>query len=170
MSIVRSQIDSALSANTPSHWGVFTDGKNTLKQGLNTFDPFASVSYTALEITPDGVIVRGEIGSRRRRAPVVSIAETEHGSAFTAFESWIPAGRIDRFVWSWVEQPNFSLLGGVERSFTDEHRFIFPKPAGATQLGQICLRIEGMQITPSGQDISVAGGTTCSIAEPEFAM
>jgi peroxiredoxin len=167
---VKSQIDNALSANTPSVRRVFADGKNTLRKGLNSFDPFASVSYAGLEITPDGVIVRGEIGSLPRRPPVVKISETEHSSAFTAFESWIPAGRIDRFVWSWLEHPNFSVFGGVEKSFTDEHRFIFSKPAGATQLGQICLRIEGTQISPSGQNISVAGGTTCSVAEPEFAM
>src|SRR5262245_50355755 len=124
-------------------------GKNTLRKGLESLDPFASVSYLGVEINPDGVIVRGEIGSLPRRPPVVNIAETEHLSAFTAFESWIPAGGIDRFVWSWVEHSHSNVFGGVERSFTDEHRFIFPKPAGTTQVGQICLRIEGTQISPN---------------------
>jgi peroxiredoxin len=170
VNIVRSQIDNALIANTPAVRRVFADGRSTLLKGLNSFDPFASVSYTGLDITPDGVIVRGEIGSLPRKPPVVDIAETEHSSAFTAFESWIPAGSIDRFVWSWVEYPRFNLWDGIEKSFTDEHRFIFPKPAAAMQLSQICLRIEGTQISPGGQDISVAAGTTCSVGELAFAM
>jgi peroxiredoxin len=170
VNIVKSQIDSALVANTPAVRGVFADGKTTLRKGLSSFDPFASVTYTGIDITPDGVIVRGEIGSLPRRPPVVNIAETEHSSAFTAFESWIPAGGIDRFIWSWVEYPRLNVWDGVEKSFTDEHRFIFPKPAAATQLSQICLRIEGTQISPSGQDSSVAAGTTSSVGQLEYAM
>jgi peroxiredoxin len=178
--IVRSQIDNALDRpineepNAPSVrqavGEVFTDASGALGNGLDTFDPSALVSYTGVEITPDGVIVRGEISSIARRAPVVQIAETNQSSAFTAFESWMPAGRIDRLIWSWVEYSHFNVWEGVERSFTDEHRFIFPKPAAATQLGQICLRIEGTQTFLSGQEVSVAAGTTCHLPEPVFEM
>ena len=133
--------------------------------------PSAAASYTAVEITPNGVIVRGEIGSAARRAPVVDIAETHQGAAFTAFQSWIPAGRIDRFIWSWVEYSgNFSIWSGVEKSVTDEHRFILPKPPGLTQISQICLRIEGARITPGGHESAIAAGTTCQVQEPEFAI
>jgi peroxiredoxin len=170
VSIVRTQIDNALIAITPSVRQVFTDARNKLLQGLNTFDRFASVSFTDIEITPDGVIVRGDIGTAARGPPVVDIAETNQSTAFTAFESWIPAGRIDRFIWSWVEHRRDTVLEGVEKSFTDEHRFIFPKPAGAPQLGQICLRIEGIQTLPGGQEVNVAGGTTCHLPEPVIAM
>src|SRR5262249_29775606 len=167
---VRFQIDNALVANTPAVRRLFTDGKTTLRNALNSLDPFASVSYTGIDITPDGVIVHGEIGSLPRHPPVVQVGETEHASAFTAFDSWIPGGRIDRFIWSWVEHPNFNLFEGIEKSFTDEHRFIFPKPAGAARIGQICLRIEGTQISPGGQVVSVAAGTTCSVSEPEATL
>jgi peroxiredoxin len=167
---VRTQIDNALVANTPSIRKVFSDGKTTLRTGVHAFDPAGSVSYTGIDITPDGLVVHGEIGSLPRHPPVVQVAETERASAFTAFESWIPGGRIDRFIWSWVEHPNFSIFGGDPKSFTDEHRFIFPKPAGATQLGQICLRIEGTQTLPGGQTVSVAGGTTCIVSEPEMEL
>ena len=170
VNIVRSQIDNALSANTASVRRAFSDASSTLGKGLDTFDPSALVSYTGVEITADGVIVRGEISSVARRAPVVDIAETHQSTAFTAFESWMPAGRIERFIWSWVEHSRFNVWEGVEKSFTDEHRFIFPKPAGATQLGQICLRIEGTQTFLSGQEISVAAGTTCHLPEPVFEM
>jgi peroxiredoxin len=167
---VKSQIDNALITNTPAVRRVFTDGKTMLLKGLKSFDPAASVTYAGIDIAPDGVIVRGEIGSLPRRPPVVNIAETELSSAFTAFGSWIPAGRIDRFIWSWIEYPNLSIWSGVEKSFTDEHRFIFTKPAAAAQLSQICLRIEGTQISPSGHAIGVTAGTTCSVGEFEFSI
>jgi peroxiredoxin len=163
VNIVKTQINNALTANTPSVRNVFTNAKNALVKGFNTFDPAASVSYTQVEITPDGVIVRGEIGSEPRLAPMVNVAETNQSTAFTAFESWIPAGRIDRFIWSWVEHSYFNPWSGIEKSYTDEHRFIFPKPADATQLSQICLQIEGTQTLPGGQEVNVVGGTTCSV-------
>ena len=170
LSIVITEIDRALRANAPSVRRVFSDGKNSLVRGLRTFDPAATVSYTALQITPDGVIVRGDIGSVARRAPVVHIAETHNGAAFTAFQSWIPAGRIDRFIWSWVERTGATIWSGVQRSVTDEHSFIFPKPPGLTEISQICLRIEGTRISRIGAQLSAAAGTTCEVPEPEFAI
>jgi peroxiredoxin len=163
VSIVRTGMDNALQMNADTVSNVFTDAKNTLLNGLHNFDPFASVWFTGIEITPDGVIVRGEIGSAGRRPPVVDIAETEQSSAFTAFESWIPAGRIDRFIWSWLQRVPYSPWQLEEQSLTDEHRFVFPKPLPGMQLSQMCLRIEGSQTLPGGQELSVAGGTTCSI-------
>jgi peroxiredoxin len=58
----------------------------------------------------------------------------------------------------------------ADRSFTDVHRFIFPKPAGVTEVSQICLRIEGTRILPDGQEASIAAGTTCQVPRPEFAI
>jgi peroxiredoxin len=165
--MVRTQIQAALDANKQAVRDLFDQGRANLVGALRTFDPVANVSYTGVEITPDGVIVRSEIGSAARRPPVVDIAETHGSMAFTAFQSWIPAGRIDRFIWSWVEHPPYTKWG-VVNSFTDEHRFIFPKPAAATQLSQICLRIEGTQTLPGGQEVSVVAGTTCHVPVPEF--
>jgi peroxiredoxin len=165
VNIVKSQFDTALADNTSKVRVLFSNARSMLLNGLRTFDPFANPTFTGIQITPDGVIIRGEIGSAARLPPVVDIKETDHSTAFTAFESWIPAGRIDRFIWSWVEHSSPYTVWGVEKSFTDEHRFIFPKPAAATQLSQICLRIEGTQTLPGGQEISVAGGTTCSPSE-----
>jgi peroxiredoxin len=143
---------------------------------LGSFDPSASVSFRAgssedpgasvsgaIAITPDGVIIRGDIGGAPRFAPVVDIAEADHGHSFTALESWIPGGGIDRLTWTWVEYSNESVLSGVQKSVTDEHRFILPKPGGITQLSSICLRIEGVQTLADGQVVSAAGGTTCQV-------
>ena len=118
------------------------------------------------------MIVRGDIGSAPRRAPVLKVAETHRGTAFTALESWIPAGRIDRFVWSWVEYsgPATSIFSGTQKTLTDQHRFILPKPAGVTSVDRICLRIEGTRIAPNGHTTSVTAGATCHVQEPEFAL
>jgi peroxiredoxin len=172
VNIVRSEIDAALSANNPGVRQMVTDGTDMLRRGLRTFDSAATVSLTGVEITPDGIIFRGDIGGGTRRAPVVRIAETHQGQAFTAFQSWIPAGRIDRLIWSWVEYSGLhaSAFSGTEKSLTEHHRFILPKPPGVTNVSQICLRIEGTQVLPSGQEVSVSGGTTCRLPEFEFTV
>ena len=126
-----------------------------------SFDPSVSARFTMVEITPDGLIVRGDIGSTTARAaPVVTIAEAEHGQAFTAFQSWIPGGSLERLTWSWVEYPGLipTVWSGVTRTLTDAHRFILPKPAAAMSLSNICLRIEGTQTAPNGNLVSIAGG------------
>jgi peroxiredoxin len=176
VNIVREEIDNQLAAQYDNINDAFTDAKDMLVEALRRFDPFAFATYSAIEITPHGVIVRGDMGSIRwwRRPPVIQVAETHQGAAFTAFQSWIPAGRIDRFIWSWVEQgpADVAVGSGTVKTFTDEHRFILPKTPDPTKtISQVCLRIEGTQInTDGGHESSVAGGTSCQIREPEFTL
>jgi peroxiredoxin len=170
LNVVKNEIDKAIADNQTNVGGTFSGGRNSLLRGVRKFDPSATVTFTAVEITPNGVIVRGEIGSAARRAPIVQVGETHQGSAFTAFASWIPAGRINRFVWSWVEHrsPAASIFSGIQKTFANEHKFIMPKPAGLTQISQVCLRIEGTQIAPDGREVGVVAGTTCQVLQPEF--
>ncbi|MBA3311479.1 MAG: TlpA family protein disulfide reductase [Nocardioidaceae bacterium] len=170
VSIVKTEIAKALASNALSIRRVFEDAQSNLVGGLKTFEPFASATYTGVEITPDGVIARGDIGSLGRRPPVVKVDETHGGAAFTAFESWIPAGRIARLVWSWVEHAHPASIWGTEKSFADEHRFILPKPSGVTSLSQICLRVEGSQIGPGGHESAIAAGTTCHLPDTGLAI
>lgn len=155
-----------------------------LNAALHTFDRSAAASFRpghaeepnsgtsgGVAITMDGIILRGDITSEGRAEPVVHIGETDQRTAFTAFRSWVPAGRIDRFVWSWVEYPPFAgIWSGVAKSVTDAHRFVFPKPPGITELSQICLRIEGTQLQPDGRPVPVAGGTSCLVPVPEVIL
>ncbi len=143
-----------------------------MSEGLKTFDPSATASYTAVEITPDGVIVRGEIGSAPRRAPVVHIAETHQGAAFTAFQSWIPAGRIDRFIWSWVEHGReLQHLVGRRKILHGRAPLHSSQTAGphadqsdlSSDRGRPASRRAGTQL-------GIAAGTTCQVPEPEFAI
>jgi peroxiredoxin len=166
--VVRDEINNALANANPSVRQVGIDAKADLVSGLREFDASATATFTGVEIVVGGLVVRGEIGSGTRRAPIVVIGETNQNTAFTAYQSWIPAGHIRRYIWSWVERPDHlaDVWGGVEKSFVDEHGFVFPKPAGITDVSRICLRIEGTQTSPGGQETTVAAGTTCEVQEP----
>jgi peroxiredoxin len=152
--------------------------RTRFNNALHSFDQSASAGFTpgssdapgssvsgGIAITPDGVIVRGNISGAARSAPVVNIAETDQHHAFTALQSWIPGGGIARLIWSWVEYHGPAAMFGVTKTLTEEHRFILPKPAGITQLSSICLRVEGTHTLADGQVVSVAGGTTCQVPD-----
>ena len=166
--IVMSEIANALSANAPAVRAVFEDARTSLVTALRTFERSASVTYTELEISPHGVIIRGELSSATRIGPVVQFSEANHHRAFTAFESWIPGGRIDQFTWSWVEYPprRPSVWSGVAKSVSETASFILQKPPGINEISQICLRVAGERVLPDGSTQSVAVGTTCEVPEP----
>jgi peroxiredoxin len=115
---------------------VFAGARQKLIGGLKVFDESASATFTAVKITEDGLIVRGEIGSGPRQAPVVQFVEIDEGRAFSALTTWIPGGKIDRYI--------------------ETHRFIFPKPAGMDALGSVSLRIEGTQTGADGLSVPIA--------------
>src|SRR5262245_16686424 len=112
---------------------VFAGARQKLIGGLKVFDASASATFTAVKITKDGLIVRGEIGSGPRQAPVLQFNEIDEGRAFSALATWIPGGKIDRYIWSWVGHSGkgpVKLFSGSHQHSTETHRFIFPKPAG----------------------------------------
>ena len=170
--VVREEIDKALPAQAPAIRRTFDDAKDTLLNGLKRFDAAASAHYTGVEVTPDGVIVRGELGGGLRRPAVVQVAETHRGTAFTAYDSWIPAGSISRMTWSWIEHtgPVPVVWGGVERSHVEAHRFVFPKPAGISSPSSVCLQVEGTSIGVDGRELRIIAGGRCRLPEPEIAL
>ena len=139
--------------------GVFAGARQKLLGGLKAFDESASATFTAVKITKDGLIVRGEIGSGPRQAPVVQFNEIDEGRAFSALGTWIPGGKIDRYIWSWVGHSGkgpAKLFSGSHKSSIETHRFIFPKPAGMDSLGSVSLRIEGTQTGADGLSVPIA--------------
>jgi peroxiredoxin len=169
LNIVKAELAHALATSAAPVNSAFVEARSKLVNGLSAFDPSLSAHYTGVAITPQGIIVRGEMtGSSPRRAAVIDIAETDGRQAITAFKSWIPGGRINRLIWSWVEHtgPVPTVWSGVVKTLVDEHRFIFAKPQGISELGSICLQIEGTQTLADGQVVSVGGGTTCHL--PDF--
>lgn len=153
--------------------------RTKLNEALHRFDPSTTLSLRAghseepgaaasgaIAITADGVIIRGDIGGAAvRYAPIIDIAETDQGQAFTAFQSWIPAGRVSGLVWSWVEYPGPFAWSGVTKFAADEHRFILPKPPGITEASSICLQLQGTRTSPQGVVLAVLGGTACEVPD-----
>jgi hypothetical protein len=138
---------------------IFGGARQKLIGGLKLFDESASATFTAVKITKDGLIVRGEIGSGPRQAAVVQFNEIDDGRAFSALATWIPGGKIDRYIWSWAGHSGkgpAKLFSVSHKSSTETHRFIFPKPAGMDSLGSVSLRIEGTQTGADGLTVPIA--------------
>ena len=138
---------------------IFAGARQKLIGGLNIFDGSASATFTTVRITKDGLIVRGEIESGPRQAPVVQFNEIDEGRAFSALGTWIPGGRIDRYIWSWVGHSGkgaAKLFSTSHRRSVEAHRFIFQKPTGMDPLGSVSLRIEGTQTGADGLPVPIA--------------
>ena len=145
-----------------------------INDGLKSIDDSAGAFFAAVRVTPDGLILDGSISTKNRNGPSVEFEETRDGSGFTALESWIPGGRIDRLEWSWVFQNPITVWGQQVAGTVENHRFILPKPSpppgpGHFVLGDVCLRIEGVQVDPQGNEVPVSGGGTCSVSTPDLA-
>ena len=66
---------------------------------LQEIDDSGTARYTAIEITPDGIIVRGAIDTKYHYQPQMAIGYTEDGKSFSALDCWIPGGRITNYTW-----------------------------------------------------------------------
>ncbi len=147
---------------------VFAGARQKLVGGLKVFDELASAILTTVKITKDGLIVRGEIESGPRQAPVVQFNEIDEGRAFSALATWIPGGKIDRYIWSWAGHSGkkpAKLFSTSHRSSIATHRFIFPKPAGIDPLGSVSLRIEGTQTGADGRPAPITAESPLQIRD-----
>jgi peroxiredoxin len=152
----------ALSAIGPLRDTARADAEEKIKQELeeriNKFDTalnsFASASatYTALEIGPDGVILRGTVTTSQSPPVVVDFIEIAGGTALSALRSWIPAGTIAKHVWFWITtDPKKPPWDGTLHEMRMSHTFILPlfstlgtgRPRRIAQ--QVCLRVEGVR-------------------------
>ncbi len=150
--------------------------KEELIAQLKTMDDNANAWFDTAVFTPDGVIVRGTIALSGRRGPLPGFAITAQNDAFTAYESWIPAGRIDSFAWSWKWLNN----GGDPGSETIDDRFLLRRPGGVRKgrfgaaldlhrplpgldgMGQVCLVVNGVQVHPvTGDFVPVSAARKC---------
>jgi peroxiredoxin len=160
--------DAAIASAQSAIQGALT-GSITLTDILKDFDSSVNAKYTSLDIEPNGVVLHGAVTTKARSDMVVHFTETGdgEGEGFSALKSWIPAGTVERYEWSWLTGPIFAPWAMSTQVVTDEHRFVLPKPAELKS--QVCLRVVGKQ-TPSsaGSLVGVSGGETCSVNWPEF--
>ncbi len=169
--------DNALDAARNQIDQVFS-GAGSIDDALKSFDSHTHAKYRSMEATGDGIILHGIVWTRQRPEPMVKVTHTGDDKGFSALKSWIPAGIIDTFEWTWVKQGiSFIPWSGTTEGHSDPHRFILPKPDDIEHLPQICLYLRGRYVNP-GYNISLPsqiggvypteGGDTCSVEGKEF--
>ena len=150
--------------------------KEEMIQQLRTLDDLANAWFEEAVFSPDGAIVRGRIALSPRRKPMQSVARTAAEDGFSAYDSWIPGGRIDAFDWSWSWFNNADKPGNL----TDADRFLLRRPSGHLRTkfglaidlrqplpgldgsGTVCLDMRGVQVHPvTGALVPVSTGRRC---------
>jgi hypothetical protein len=150
--------------------------KTELIDQLRTIDGQADARFEEAVFGPDGVIVRGRIFLTPRRRPVSVFETTSEQDGYTAFQSWIPGGSINRFEWSWGSFNNAGTAG----THAEEDRFLLRRPPGQSlgkfgavlglktplpgldDAGTICLNVRGMQMDPhTGSLVPSESGRKC---------
>ena len=156
-----------------------------IDESLKPFDAQAKSTFTALEVGPAGLLLHGTLtASQRLDVMVIPVDVTLDGTAVSALKSWIPAGSIDKFIWSWVSHDSSETVlpwGGTEHKVIRTHSFLFQPALGPSgpeksrpeappwETYQLCLRVEGTQVrSKPGVPEHVSGGTTCQIEQPEW--
>ena len=153
-----------------------TNRKDELVKQLKTMDDGADVDFTNAVFTADGVIVRGNIPLSPRRAPVQGFAFTADKDGYSSFESWIPGGRVDSYIWSWKWFNN----AGKPGSATVSDRWVLRRPPASGQgkfgamlglksplpgldgMGQVCLVVHGSHVHHvTGEMVPVYSSRRC---------
>ncbi len=160
--IVMSVRDDAL-AGAQSAINQALTGNLNLNGALQSFNPSNQALFSSIDVTTDGVILQGTISTGGRLEAVAEFTANATGDAFTALKSWIPAGTIDRFVWSWVTGPPWFPWAQQTHTIADEHRFVFEKPDDLPADTHVCLQVEGSQVMSGTGLAPVVGGETCKV-------
>jgi peroxiredoxin len=129
------------------------------------------LSYTSIDITTSGIVLHGALAVSPWPAPVVTYqpipvntsgvhlppGAINQGPDYSAFNTWIPGGRITEYDWSYagqsqpfdVDQNRFVLM--PER-LTLGNPFIYVGPGSGGQSGYqtLCLTVKGTRLSSSG--------------------
>lgn len=152
----QSQVDDAL-------------GQVSLADAMEGLDGAPATRYTSIEITPEGVVLHGAVEESLLPGAVVHFVESGDGSEFNALGTWAPGGWIERYLWSWKEA-GFAQnpWGGVTHTWTDEHGFVLPAPAGDQNVLSVCLYVEGSRTRRDGSVEQVLAGDVCRVSAPSW--
>ena len=128
-----------------------------------------SIVYTAAEITPSGVVLRGALSVENPPPAHVEFAEVPSstsdpvaatlpkGHTYSAFKSWIPGGTIDSYEWK--------RAGSLQPGPRDERTFVLlPQepvvsdgfvsaggPHAISAFSPMCLTLRGTRLSSAGQ-------------------
>ena len=124
----------------------------------------ASAAYQSLEVTADGLILQGAMEMDNRPDGYVEFELTTDGNSFDALNSWIPAGTIQQYTWTWsVPKPVPAISN--QKMLVDKQRFVIPIPSDMPhEPSQVCLEVSGTQLPSLGNGVdSVVTDLVCSI-------
>lgn len=163
--------------------GKLRDAIRRLNETMRKVDVFASARYAALDVTPEGVVIRGTIDTSYHYQPQMEIGYTEDGNSFSALGCWIPGGRIANHTWHWVENAVFKTSDGIAwqipwfgrvKTASDPHRFTLSIPAAIkgqpTWSKSVCLTVDGYQVDRDGRVAAIQGvekSGTCVVTSHE---
>ena len=124
----------------------------------------ATTAYQSLQVTADGLILQGSMSMADRPDGDVEFGLSSDGNSFDALNSWIPAGTIQQYTWSWYV-PTKVYPFGTTKTLVDNQRFLIPIPSDMPHdPSQVCLEISGTQVPSSGTGTyPVVANSACSI-------
>lgn len=146
--------------------GAFARARENFRLGLHSFDGWATAKFSQLQVSRDGIIVRGDIGTAARQKTYAHFREVDW--EYNALESWVPGGRILKHHWAVsgittrisdngiTIHDSTSILPedfGVDPNGYEKYGFLRSAPDlgfGKTY-SQICLTVEATQISPDGK-------------------
>ncbi|CAN5490744.1 hypothetical protein BH10ACT1_BH10ACT1_03820 [soil metagenome] len=98
---IRSQIQ-GLTGTMEADLGLLRRADDLSRQ-LATLDPGAFARFDQTFYDDEGIILVGTIwvSVAYGGTKAVTFAKRPEGDGYSAFDSWMPGGRIDRFTWSW---------------------------------------------------------------------
>lgn len=135
--------DKALAQVQPTLQGALAQ-KQRLVEMLRHVDGDANASLTQADFSVDGIVLRGVVTTSKLKPMHVSFEELPDQSGYTAFETWVPGGRVISYEWRWYneELSTFELLAVASHQLTVENhkqeytnRFVLTEAAGVPGLG-----------------------------------
>jgi peroxiredoxin len=146
--------------------GAFARARESFRQGLHSFDGWATARFTQIQISRDGIILRGDIGTAARQKTYAHFQEVE--GSYNALESWVPGGRILKHHWAAAGIATRLLDNGIvvgdstsimpadfgpDPNGYDRYGFVRSQPdlGLGKHYSQVCLSVEATQISPDGR-------------------
>jgi len=132
------------------------DSNHNLGALLSALKITAQLTYTAIGITPDGVVLHGTLSLNPWQLPHVEFTSNTilqaDGSGqveLNALNTWIPGGTIQKYTWTITGDPLAQPM-----VITDQHRFVTSISTDFTSGStNYCLEVQGTRITASGPEV-----------------
>lgn len=169
---VKTMADNAAASVQPS-LQVLTAGKAEFVKQLQSLDDRADARFDGASFYLSGVVARGWVAVANRRSPVVKFKKVG-SEEFSAYDCWIPGGRVDRMQWEWTWKSASQQPGEAAHS----DRYVLARPPGRGKFGlaqalhtplpgldgggHVCLTVYGKVVdVDTGRLVAIEAGPVC---------